>query len=138
MGGWLSEYQPLGARKGARKGPKNGFDPLKILFWPRLDVGSSLGIKIHILTNFHDFSLKNGRDSFSRTSDAYVNLSLFLGAFFAAAPPSSGVTGSFAREDVRALRPCRQALRACRHGRRAIQTRPVGGVRALYMGFDPL
>ena len=83
----MSEYQPLGARKGARKGPKNGFHPLKILFWPRLDVGSSLGIKIHILTNFHDFSLKNGRDSFSRTSDAYVNLSLFSERFSRPPPP---------------------------------------------------
>ena len=134
----MSDYQPTGARKGARKGPKNGFDPLNIYFWPRLDVGSSLGKKIHILTKIHDFSSKNGRDSLGRVFDAYVNLSQFLGAFFAAAPPFSGVTGSLAREDVRALRPCRQALRACRHGRRAIQTRPVAGVRALYMGFDPL
>ena len=39
MGVWLSEYQPPGARKGARKGPKNGFDPLKIVFWPPILVG---------------------------------------------------------------------------------------------------
>ena len=58
----MSEYQPLGGRKGARKGPKTGFDPLKIGFWPRLDVGSSCGRKIHILTKFHHFSSKNGRD----------------------------------------------------------------------------
>ena len=60
----------------------------------------------------------------------------FFGAFFAAVPPSSGVTGSFAREDVRALRPCRQALRACRHGRRANRRGLLGAwepVRGCYL-----